>query len=319
MTPDEIEDSAVEAGLATMELQTLTLTQKPKRVMTMNRDVQNYMSRVIDHASSMTDYFIINMPPESLYTMLCGGDFNVLNDFARAARHMAPDNYHDVVTVPVLMKDHKQIEDISFVVSMENTQRYHRYLMPKHIAVITPESKWYSTIEPGIKLAQEWEITKDLFNQFAYALTTDQIGAVLPWLKELARDAVQALEGENAWRFISQQGLSQVANNAKRKQTLIQAFKRLAHPLRASRTPALSSRINQATRLGDKLFGQHRMLSSKDTPARSNSYFAVHPSTKLLPDWYKTDMQMIMAQWKGEANIFDDIPSAFDDPEEGDF
>ena len=283
-------------------MDTLTITQTPKRVRTMNHDVVNYINRVLEQAAGMVDHFAIAMPSEDLYTMLCGNDYVMLEAFAQAARYMEPANYHDIVRVPVLLAGEKQIIDVPFTVSMDNTQRYPCYLIPKHIAVITPESKWYHKIEPGIRLAQEWEITKDLFRRFCGLLTTDQIAFVLPWLKDLGRDAVVGMTGDHSWKFISKNNLSHM-NRPAQKTVLIKAFERLAKPLRPSRTPALTSRINQATRLGDKLFAQHRILSGHSISLPSSSFFAINPSIKLLPEWYVADIDAIVAQWHSPMTL----------------
>jgi hypothetical protein len=249
----------------------------------------------MDKASDLLGYFVIEMEPQDLYSMICGNDTDMLAAFAHAASYMKPSSYHGVVDMPVLMSDSTSITQVPFVVRMESCQRYPSYLMPLHTLTITPESKWYHKIEPSIKLAQEWQITKSLFKTFAAGLTSDQLAHVLPWVKELAKDGLAGVTSDTSWRFKSEHSMGWLTNS--KEKALIAAFTRLGNPNRASRTPALTSRINQATRLGNKLFAQYRLLKGKGLPKLSDTYFVVNPSDELLPAWYARDIQDIIDEW----------------------
>jgi hypothetical protein len=260
-----------------------------------NYTVLTSLNSVINKATSVLDHFAVELDGRDLYAMLCGIDRDMLTAFSNAARYMKPDNYHDVITIPVRMTDRPYIMDVPFTISLDNSPEYPCYLMPRNYAILTPESKLYDKLLPGILLAQEWRITKDLFEVFARILTLDQLAFVLPWLKELARDCFQALETD-ADRFCKKNGLGYVT--PAKLHALKYGYERLSNPGRATNTPALAPRINQATRLGDKLFAQWRMLKHKEARTPTGSFVAVALSDKMLPDWYAADMTAVLNNWE---------------------
>lgn len=263
----------------------------------MNYYVKEYISSVITKATGMMNHFTVELPPEDLYAMLCGNDRQMLDTFSHAARYMGRDSYHGVLTIPVSVRGAPNFYDVTFTVSIESTERYYRYLMPKHIGILTPESKLYDRLWPGIQLAQDWKITESLFDMFSPTLSIDQMAFVLPWLKDLGHDGVIAFNHDSV-QFLRRHNITDL-NDAK-KISLKAGLERLAKPGRAANTPALTSRINAATRIGDRLFAQWRLLRDKATPDPRGSFVAIAVTDKMLPDWYGSDMAGILANWERE-------------------
>lgn len=259
----------------------------------MNRDIVSYVDSMMDKASNMLDHFTIKLDPIELYTLLCGSR-EKLDAFAKAASYMKPDSYHGVLTIPVFMPDYPlRHVDLEFTVALRSTDRYPRYLMPELIAPLTPESKLYPTLMAGIELAREWRITQDLFSRFSKVLSIDQIAFVLPWLKELGRDAYAEMKADLSM-FCRRHRLNSPSHS--QALALLAAFKRMGDPSNASRTPALTSRINQATRLGDKLFTQYRIMKEQNVE-HSDTFVAVTLSNKLLPNWYIEGIASVIHHW----------------------
>lgn len=264
----------------------------------MNQYIVTYVRSMMDKASNMLDHFTIKLDPIDLYTLLCGNR-EKLDAFAKAASYMEPASYHGVLTIPVFMPDYPQRHvELEFTVALKSTERYRRYLMPEFIAPLTPESRLYPTLMAGIELAREWRITQDLFGRFSQVLSIDQIAFVLPWLKELGRDAYAEMKADLSM-FTRRHRLGSMSQNQALK--LFAAFGRLGHPSNASRTPSLTSRINQATRLGDKLFTQYRIMKEQNVE-RSDTFVAVHLSDKLLPNWYIEGIDSVINHWREMEN-----------------
>lgn len=268
----------------------------------MNYITNNYVTNIINRASSaILDHFVVELPGYELYAMLCSDDDDMLEIFARAASYMKPANYHEVLEIPVLMRDQSQPVNMTFTFMMENSNRYHRYLTPRRMPVITPESKLYDKLETAITLAQEWQITKAIYHRFS-DLNTDQVVYLLPWLKEIGADAVMGLENaDSPAQFLSNHGCGRVS--PKLIAAVKAQFARMASPGRANHTPALTSRINKACRFGDKLFGQWRMMKHKEARMPVGSYVTVAMTDTILPEWYKADIEAVMEQWKEDESI----------------
>lgn len=268
----------------------------------MNYIVNNYIANAISTASSaMLDHFVIGVSGEELYAMLCGYDHQMLAAFAHAASYMEPANYHDVLELPVLLRDASQPINVTFTLMMENSQRYNRYLIPKRKAMLTPESKIYSALETSITLAQDWRITGDLSRRFQ-ELTVDQYAHLLPWVKDIARDAVMGLENSaSPCEYLRKHGCGHVT--ASHAEATHAQFKRMSNPSTPGFSPALTMRVNKACRLGDKLFGQYRMLKGKDAKLPVGSYVCVAMTDTMLPEWYRTDITAVMDAWTEKQNL----------------
>jgi hypothetical protein len=263
-------------------------------MMAINQHVVQYVSMALRKASQgMLDHFVVEMYPEELYAMLCGYDGEMLAAFSKAASYMPQHDYIGPAAIQVLMRGHSQVMQVPLYVALESCSSYPRYFMPERLATITPESSFYETLVPAIVLAQEWKITIDLFEQFSSLLNTDQIAFVLPWLRELGRDACLEME---------KQPLKLHNVPGRRLAAMKAAFIRLGNPGRAA-TPALTRRINEATRLGDRLFTQWRMLKKQNYDR--TTFVSVPLDNALLPDWYKADMDDIRNSWVQETTVFD--------------
>jgi hypothetical protein len=265
--------------------------------MATNQYVIQYINSVLSKASeNILEHFVIDMEPEELYAMICGGDNDMLATFSRAAGYLPKDNFFGQVKVPVLMHGRYQSIQLKFNVSMESCAKYRSYFIPESVAAITPESNLYEKILPAITLAQDWQISMNLFEQFSPVLSTDQIAFVLPWLRELGRDAWEETKDlPDHFSFASQHGMGYAS--AKRFETIRVALRRLGNPGRST-TPALTKRVNEATRIGDRLFSQWRMLKKEKARRQRGSFVSVALDNVLLPEWYRTDMQDILHTWE---------------------
>jgi hypothetical protein len=264
--------------------------------MATNQYVVQYVSSTLQKASeSILEHFVVDMEPEELYAMICGNDQDMLATFSRASGYLPKDNFLGQVRIPVLMHGRHQAVYLPFNVALENCPKYRRYFMPENIAVITPESNIYAKILPAITLAQEWMITRNLFEQFAPVLSTDQVAFTLPWLKDLGRDGyAEASETTDQHRFTTKHNMGWLRE--RRFEEVKKALKRLGNPGRSA-TPALTKRINEATRIGDRLLAQWRMLKP-DEKLRRGTFTSVALDAALLPDWYQVDMQDILHTWE---------------------
>lgn len=269
--------------------------------MATNQYVAQYVRNLLGRASdAMLEHFVIELEPEELYAMICSYDTEKLGVFARASGYMAKENYLGEVTIPVLLKGRTQVVDMKFHVGMESCARYHRYFIPQVIRTITPESNIYHKIEPAITLAQEWKMTRDMFDQFYPVLNTDAIACTLPWLRDLGKDAVAEIneiaEGSQ-WKWLQNHGMGWMREKAfVRVKT---AINRLANPSRGS-SPALTRRVNEATKLGNKLLTQWRILKKDNDAKDRKTFVSIAQDDGLLPTWYKNDMQDILRTWEQE-------------------
>jgi hypothetical protein len=265
----------------------------------MNNLALQYLTSIMAKASGMLDHFIIPLEPEELYEMLCGHNQTFLGAAITIANYLEPKNYHDMVSVPVLLHDMAQPMNIQFTVSLEKCHKYPSYIMPQTVAVLTPESKLFDKIMPGIVLAQEWRITQDLFGRLSKVLTTEQIASVLPWTKELGRDGVAEMDAmTDNHRFANLHGLGWLTEG--KKKAMYAGLKRLGNPGRPSDTPALTRRIAEAARLGDRLFAQYRMLKTKDAARITGTFVAVALTDAVLPMWYLSDIVDVLGTWEEE-------------------
>jgi hypothetical protein len=266
--------------------------------MATNQFVVQYVSSTLQQASeNILEHFVVDMEPEELYAMICGNDQDMLSTFSRAAGYLPKDNFLGQVKIPVLMHGRHQAVQLPFNVALESSPKYRRYFMPENIAVITPESKIYAKILPAITLAQEWMITRNLFEQFAPVLSTDQIAFTLPWLKDLGRDGYAEATDENVQQHQFTNKYRMGWLRERRFEEVKKALKRLGNPGKSA-TPALTKRVNEITRIGDRLLAQWRMLKKDDDKLHRGTFTSVALDVALLPDWYRADMQDILHTWE---------------------
>jgi hypothetical protein len=135
------------------------------------------------------------------------------------------------------------------------------YLVPNAGFNPTPESKIMQALELPNQVAENWQSTITLFNEFCN-YDARVVGSFFPWLRDILVDC-EWFKTQDTWErtnFKIQWGLEKI-NDKIIDQTIAQLIEG-----KPKRFPILTPMVSKACRLGKQLFAQATLL--KDAPSR---------------------------------------------------
>ena len=242
----------------------------------------------IKKEQTFSKFRVVNYQPTELYRELLN-DEQMFDVFKTATQYMKFDNFHQYEFVA----DQMRVE-----IYIRATEEFPCYLVPTLRGFRpSPESNLMQQLEISNQLAADWQTTIMVFRSF-YHYDARVISSFFPWVKDIILDCDWFKSDTwNKQRFMDRIGIS-----TKHEKIIDQVMAQLIEG-KPTRAPALTPLINQACRLGKKLFAQANLLKDAPQPPNTLCWVQSIAHDGLIPIQLTKELHDVHNAWNKEKEM----------------